>query len=149
MAVTFHVIGIEADLCQQPCHALAALGLVADAVNHQRFCNDVADLHARIQRRIWILKDDLHLVSQFAQLALAHCGNVASLKFNVTTRWFDEPQQAAAGSRFTTSGLAHQTESLAARDIERHAVDGAPNVVATLDGKVFDDVADADERIVV
>src|SRR5437016_6714297 len=113
MAVTFHVIGIEADLCQQPCHTLAALGLVADTMNHQWFCNDVTDLHARIQRRIWILKDDLHLVSQFAQLALAHRGNVTSFEFNVTMCWFDEPKQAAAGSRFTASGFAHQTESLA------------------------------------
>src|SRR2546421_8405808 len=149
MTVTLDVIRIEADLSEQPGHALAPLGPVADTVNHQRFSDDVSDLHARIKRCIRILKNDLHLATQFAQLAPAHRGYVAPLEFNFTMRRFDQPQQAPARRRLAASGLAHQPERLAAQDIERHAVDGAPHVVTALDGEMFDDVADLDERVAV
>src|SRR5437763_15609830 len=99
MTVTFHVVGIETDLSEQPGHPLAPLGLVADTVNHQRLSDDVTDLHARISRRTRILENDLHLTAQFSQLALAIRAHVASFELYAIMRLLSEPQLSSALSR--------------------------------------------------
>ena len=41
-------------------------------MNLQSFADDIADAHARVERRVGILKDNLHLAPHVAQLALRH-----------------------------------------------------------------------------
>jgi hypothetical protein len=65
--VTIHVIGVEADFAQQLRHALAPRFLRARAVNHQRLAHDVAHFETRIQTRVRVLKDDLHLGAHVPQ----------------------------------------------------------------------------------
>src|ERR1043166_1094093 len=83
MRVPVHVIGIETDTAQQTRDTLATFALRALFVNHERLGNDVANLHTRIQRRVRILKNDLHLAPHLAQLFLPKRENVASLKKNL------------------------------------------------------------------
>src|SRR5262249_12577399 len=42
----------------------------------QRLGDDVIDRHARIERRIWVLENHLHVAARLAQLALAELGDV-------------------------------------------------------------------------
>ena len=89
MAVALHEIRIETDLAQQPRHPFASFRLRSNLVNHQRLSNDVADFHARVQRRLRVLENDLHLAAQFAQLALAHPGHVAIVEGDFAGGRFD------------------------------------------------------------
>jgi hypothetical protein len=54
----------QPDSIQQHAHFLDLLGLRADAVNEKRLAHDLAHRHARIQRRIGILENDLNFASK-------------------------------------------------------------------------------------
>ena len=60
---------VEADELEQLPHARAPLGARADAVNDERLLDDRADAHARIERRVRILEDDLKMPPRAPQLA--------------------------------------------------------------------------------
>src|SRR5207302_5919771 len=96
VAIALHVIRIESNLTQQPRDAFVPFFLITDPVNHQRLSDDVLDLHAPIERGIRILKDDLHLAAQLAQLALAHRGYVASFELNIAACRFNQTKKATA-----------------------------------------------------
>src|SRR5437763_16312927 len=96
MAIPLHVIRVESNLAQQPRDAFVPFLLIADPVNHQRLSDDVLNLLPRIERGIRILKDDLHLAAQFAQLALAHRGYVASFELNVAACRLNQTKKATA-----------------------------------------------------
>src|SRR4030088_1524596 len=65
-----HVIRLQADGFQQIHDALFKLPPgFRQFVNDQGFTNDGADTHARIERRIRVLKDDLDIAAQVAKLA--------------------------------------------------------------------------------
>ena len=77
--VTALIIGAEPDKLKQLCHPLAhrllqgaRAGLRFDEAMHaQRFGEHRADGHSRVERGERVLKDDLHLAAQLAQLARA------------------------------------------------------------------------------
>ena len=51
--------------------ALLALGRRHDVVQHQRLGENLADGHARVERRERVLEDQLHLAAQGAEGGLA------------------------------------------------------------------------------
>ena len=53
---------------------------VADLVHAQRLGEDLADRHARIERGVGILEDDLHVPAQTAQLVLVEVGDLLALE---------------------------------------------------------------------
>src|SRR6185369_992276 len=61
VAITVAIIGIQAHLSQQLSHSIAALFSGANLMNDQRLGDNVAYLHARIERSKRILKNYLHL----------------------------------------------------------------------------------------
>ena len=63
------VLWREADGAQQLVDALLALVAALVAVDTERLADDVAHGHARVQRCVRILKDDLHLAPHVAHLA--------------------------------------------------------------------------------
>ncbi len=67
--VALGVLGAQADGLEQLEDALLALGLGADAVDAQRLADDVAHAHARVQRGVRVLEDDLHVAAQALHLA--------------------------------------------------------------------------------
>ena len=72
MRVTAIMVLAQTDLTKQfddPISFGLALG---DFVNFQPFADDITDPHPRIERRIRILKNNLHLPPHIAQLALRH-----------------------------------------------------------------------------
>src|SRR5262249_52375585 len=108
MAVTIEVIGIEADFAEQPRDALAPFLLRPDLVNDQRFSNRVADFHARVQRRRWILENDLCFTTPCAQLTFGHRAQVAAGESNFAARRCNQAKNAAASGRFPAAGLANK-----------------------------------------
>src|SRR5207302_787898 len=62
-------LGAQADDVEQFGDALFARGGVAEAVDDERLVEDVADGHARIERRVRILEDDLRALAERAQRA--------------------------------------------------------------------------------
>ena len=57
-----------------------------ELVDGQRLADDRADRHARVQRRVRILEDDLHVARQRAQLVAAQRGDVLALEPHLARR---------------------------------------------------------------
>ena len=59
---------------------LPAAGVPLDAVHLDRLGDNVAHLHARVQRAVGILEDHLHAPAQRDQLAPRHAGDVLAIE---------------------------------------------------------------------
>src|SRR5215472_15018142 len=97
-------------------------GIAFDAVNPDRLGDDLADLHARVQRTVRILEDDLDLASQRQEILAFHLGDVDAVIEDFASGRLFEPQYAAAGCRLAAAALADQSQGLAATDREVDAV---------------------------
>ena len=120
------------------------LGARADAVDHQPLADDARDPHARIQRAVRILEDDLHRAAHGAQLArgAARRSDRPSKRTSPAVG-SSESQDQAAERRLAAARLADQPERLAGTDVERHVrrprarrARGRPKSAAA-DGKVL------------
>src|SRR6185436_17217106 len=105
MWVAGGVLRQQADLLEQLAHARLALRLVADdAVHLERLGDDLADGHARVERRIRVLEDHLHLAPHAAQLARRERRDVDALEPDAAARRPLEQQHAAAGGDLAAPG---------------------------------------------
>src|SRR5262249_26447874 len=116
----------------------------------QRLADDLPHRHARVQRGIRILEDDLHVPRHRAQLVAAHRGDVAPLEPHAARGRLDQPQDAAAGGALAAARFADQAQRLAGREIEADAVDRVhaadlARQQATLDREVLDQLLDAQQ----
>src|SRR5262252_1702710 len=103
--------------------SVTTCGIAFDAVNPDRLGDDLADLHAWVQRTVWILEDDLDPASQRQEILAFHLGDVDAVIENFASSRLFEPQDAAAGRRLAAAALADQSQGLAAADREVDAVD--------------------------
>ncbi len=78
---TTHVLGPQAHQAEQLGHACGALIGIGHAVHQQRLAHDLQQRHARVQRRIGILEDHLHLAAQRLQLAARQGGHIYHAAF--------------------------------------------------------------------
>ena len=60
-------------------------------MDHQRLGDQVFHSHARIERAEWILKDNLHVTTQAAQVGVAGVEQVVAVKANAAGSWLDQP----------------------------------------------------------
>src|SRR5215469_13989140 len=105
MWVAPHVIGVEPYGFEQLDNSVHELPMcVHQAVNGQSLANDGADRHARIERGIRILKNNLQVARQHPQLRPVERGDVRRLKPNFSGGWLDQAQDAAAGGGFAAAG---------------------------------------------
>ena len=65
------VVGLQADELEQFLDALVDALTLREFVDAQRLADDVADGHARIERRERVLEDDLHRPADLAHIAAA------------------------------------------------------------------------------
>ena len=115
--IAAHVLGLQPDLDQQARHAVVPLaGRGGELVDDQRFAEDRADRHARIERGERILEDDLHLAPHGAQIVAAEAQHVLPVERRSRRRGLDQAQHAAARGGLAAAGLADQSERLAAID---------------------------------
>ena len=121
--ITLAILRLQSDLLQQLRDPLLALRAVRRAVNDQRLSHDRADRHARIERRIRILKDDLHVAPHPPHAAGVELADVGAVEVDRPRRRLDQSQDAAADRRLSRSRFADQSERLAGRDVEADAID--------------------------
>jgi hypothetical protein len=95
------------------------------AMHIHPFPDDRTDPHARIQRAVWILEDDLQLTSLAPQRFSVESQEVLSRKVDRSRRRLEQAQDEAPEGRFSTTGLADDAERFTVRQIEAHPVDGA------------------------
>jgi len=78
--VTLGVEILHVDEPQQADHALPTLLGGPDAMDHQAFHNALTDGHAWVERREWILEDDLHLAAQILHVTSAKLEDVLTIE---------------------------------------------------------------------
>src|SRR5436190_1465816 len=144
------VLRREADGLEQLLDLLTALASVADAVDLQRRGDDRTDALARIEARVRILEDDLHLLAERSQVAPAELADRATAELDVAGGRFEQAHDRPAERGLAASGLADEPERLALVDGEGDVVDCVdPADLATqpalLDREVLDDTVDFDQ----
>ena len=70
----------EPDLFEQPRDAPVGVGARRERVNVDPLANDVAHAHARIERRLGILEDDLRLAPELQEGVAGECQHIRTLK---------------------------------------------------------------------
>ena len=119
-----HLGAAEAHPLEQLRDPFLPFGGAAEAVNPQQLAHDVARRHARIERGIRVLEDDLHLAAHRAHVGLAEIGHVAAVEADRALGRVDQPEHGAPDGGLAAAGLADQPERLAGADMEAHAIDG-------------------------
>ena len=128
--------------------------VVLDAVDLERLADDRADGLARVQRRVRVLEDHLHLAPQRQQRAPVRVWRcrTPSIDDRAAGR-LEQPRDQARGRGLAAARLADEAERLALVDVERDAVDGLHGADLLLeddplaDREVLDEVAHLDERL--
>jgi hypothetical protein len=153
MRIARAVLRQQSDVAEQIAHAIASRARAAhDAVHVQRLGDDLADGHARVQRAVRVLEDDLQPPPHRAQLVGAELGEVAALEEDLARRRRLELQDAAPRRRLAAARLADQPQRLAAADRERDAVHRAHEAAAAAeesaaDLEVLHEIADFEEHV--
>ena len=146
--IAAHVVGLQADGLQQLDDALFELPPGRrQPMDDQRFADDRADGHARVERGERVLEDDLHVAAQRAQRAAGERRDDRCPRTRSRPGRLDQPQDAASGGRFAAAGFADEAQRLARGDLEAdavdrvHALDGAREQAA-LDREMLDQTGD-------
>ena len=125
MGVAQGHVGKEPHHLQQLRHAVGDLRLGQDGMHADRLGDDLADGHARIERGVRVLEDDLHLLAHGDHRLAVEPGDVHVLEADLASGGVVETQHQAAERGFSTTRLAHEAQRLARPDVDRHVVDGA------------------------
>ena len=160
----FRVIGAKPDCFQQPHHALFPLVTVQGELDAHGLTDDVSDIHARVEGRIWILKNDLHLAPKRLNLRGRQGRNIydafaaldsqdPTAKKNLAGAGLYQPHDRASGRTFSATALAHQTDRLTLFNGEIdpiHGLDrtGLPPEHAAFDGEVLPQPPDLEKDLV-
>lgn len=120
------VVSVQAHLLEELRDPLPHL-LPREAVHLHRKPHDLADGGARVQRRVWILKDHLHVAPEALAVAsqLRHSArreHVRTFEEEPSVVCPDQPEDEARRRRLPTAGLADNAHSGGALRREREPV---------------------------
>src|SRR6266849_8338761 len=152
--IASHMIRLQTDGLEQIHDTLFKLPPgFRQLVNDQGFANDRADVHARIERCIRVLKDNLDVAAQDAKLAGLQRPDILAFKMYLAPGRFDQAKHATPGSRFATAGFANQPERFAALDVKIDAVArmgaaGSAAEQAALEREFLGQVPDSEQRLI-
>src|ERR1017187_8529741 len=105
------VLGVQADPVHQLLHALLALARAGlQPVDHERIGDDPADRLARVQRRVGVLEDHLHLAADRLQPRAPQLRDVATLEAHLARRRVEQPSDQAGRRALAAARLADQPE---------------------------------------
>ena len=146
--VAAHVVGAQAHRLEQLDDArFELLPRLRQLVDDQRLADDRAHRHARIQRRVRILEDDLHVARERTQLVFARPRDALAFEPDLARGRLDQAQDAAPRRALAAARFADNAERFAGGQIEAHAVDRM-NLLdraaepAALDREALDEIAD-------
>src|ERR1700716_728842 len=91
----------------------------------ERFADDVADGHTRIQRGVRVLEDHLHAAAHLPHVFATKLRELDAVELHLTRSRLVQLEDRAAGRRLAASGLAHEAERLALLDEEIDPIDRA------------------------
>src|SRR5205823_3281561 len=111
-------VRVEAHDLEQLLRAATTRAAVADVVDEQRLRDDVTDRHARIERGVGVLEDDLQLASYLAQARLLHPRQVLTAEHDGPGRRLQQLQDAISGGRLPRSRFPHESKRLTGIDVE-------------------------------
>ena len=126
---------------------LLLLLLGADAPDPQPLGDDVLDLAPRVQRRDRVLEDHLHARTRLAQLVAAQMRHVGALEEDLSRVRARELHDRLAGGRLSAARLPDQTEGLPFLHVEADVGHGVDLQTRPADGKLDDQVLDAQQRL--
>src|SRR3954452_2223125 len=118
MRITVHVGRIKSDLLKQVRHTVPSLTFISDAMYQHRLGDDRQDRHSRIQARVWVLENDLHVTAQRSQLTARRMRNIVILKDDSSAGRFVQAQNAAADRRFSATRFTNKSQSLTRPNIK-------------------------------
>ena len=72
MRIAVDMLGVETNHVKQLANALKTLFLGANAMDGHGLRNDLANGHARVQARVRILEDELHIATHILELFFTH-----------------------------------------------------------------------------
>ena len=135
MRIAVVVLRAETDGLEEILHALLA---AFDPVDLERRTDDLADRLARVQRRVGILEDHLHLAPQRSQLARRQLGDVAPVETDRAGGRVEEPQDQPGGRRLAAAGLPDDAQGLAPADVQGNVLDGVHLGLPASEDALFD-----------
>ena len=133
----------QADLMEQLHHPLAFRFALGELVDFKPLADNIADPHARVERGVWVLKNNLHFAAHVAQFALRHSEKILTLKNHLAAGGLDQTQDRSPQGRFAAARLSDQTDGFALIDGQVDAVDGfdsalvAREIIRPRPGNVF------------
>src|SRR3989304_2866125 len=113
----------QPDLTQRIHDNSAAFLGRADLVDAQALPDGLADRHPRIERRVRVLEDDLHVAAHGLQVGAAQLQHVDAVEPDGARAGLDQAQHRPSDRRLATTRLSHQAEGLAFPNGESHPVD--------------------------
>ena len=123
--VAVREVRVETDDLQELLHPLGLRLALREVMDLERLADDVADGHARVQRRVRVLEDHLHPAAHLAHLLAAELRELDAVELHLTGRRLVELEDGASGRGLAAAGLADEAERLALLDEEVDAVDRA------------------------
>ncbi len=117
------VLGVEPDHLQHPLHFLLDPALGLDALEPEGSADDRADGVPRVQRRVRVLEDHLHVPAHRTHSAHPEVSDVLALELDLAAGRFEQPGDQPPHRRLAAAGLAHDAQRLAGLDLEVEAVD--------------------------
>ena len=154
MRIVLHLVGPQAHLREQFGNAFLLRATGCKPVHAERFADDIARGHARIERGERVLEHDLHRAPMRPHLGLAQTGDVGAVELDGARGRLHQPQHAARDRRFAAAGFADQPERLALADRKADAVDrmhgaDAPTQDAAAHRVMLDEVGDLKQRALI
>ena len=116
------VVIFESDFLEGLHHDLDPFPVGADAVDVQPFHHQFSDRHARVERSIRVLEDDLHVAPHGFQCLALQAQHVRPVENHRTGSRFDQAQHGAPHRGFPAAGFPHHPEGLAFVDRETDAI---------------------------
>ena len=146
-------LGRHADALEHVVHDRVALLARDRAVDREPLRDQVADLHARVERPDRVLEDDLHVPARLLQVLAAEPDDVDAVEHDLAGGRLEQAQDRPTERRLAAPGLADEPERLASADVEIDAVDGLQVAGRALeeplaDGEVLLQTSDAQQDVV-
>src|SRR3954453_12105477 len=143
------VLRVQAHAREELAHL--RLRVLLGLVDREGLADDLPDGLARVQRRVRILEDHLHLTAQRTEVALRQVRDVAAVEDDLPGRRLEQAHDQPRRRRLPPPGLADDAEGLPLVDVERHVLDRVHDRVrarehALLHGEVLRQVLELDER---
>src|SRR5688500_17788662 len=151
MWIPMDMLLVEPDPLEQVADGGLALALVRHAMDVEALAHDLADAHARVERRVWILEDDLDVTASRLELPCVEDEELLALERHAPGSRRDQSEKDLSKRRLSTSRPPHQAERLALVHGEADAIHRAdrPELAdahqAAADIEVLDEVADLEQ----